>query len=76
VEFDFTRSSVIDVLRGVSVENAQWMGRLLSLLSDKQLEDAFRAGGFNEEEIRIYTETLRHRIDELVNLGDLPDARK
>jgi hypothetical protein len=56
------------VLEGITVENARWMGNLLGRLSDKQLSDAFRAGGFNESEVSIYVRAMRKRIDELKNL--------
>jgi hypothetical protein len=68
VVFSSQRSSVRNVLRGVSVENARWMGNILSRLSDAQLSDAFRAGGFDDDEIQVYVSTLRNRIDELRNL--------
>jgi len=68
VVFASQRSSVGAVLQGVSVENARWMGDILGKLSDKQLSDAFRAGGFNDEETKAFVSTLRHRIDELRNL--------
>ncbi|HEX8183497.1 MAG TPA: hypothetical protein VF747_02060, partial [Blastocatellia bacterium] len=55
-------------LEGITVENARWMGNLLGRLSDKQLSDAFRAGGFSESETSIYVRAMRKRIDELKNL--------
>jgi hypothetical protein len=55
-------------LEGVTVENARWMGDLLGRLSDKQLSDAFRAGGFDEAETATYTRATRKRIDQLRNL--------
>lgn len=55
-------------LEGVTVENARWMGDLLGRLSDKQLSDAFRAGGFSETEVNIYVKAMRGRIDQLKNL--------
>ncbi|MBI3649477.1 MAG: hypothetical protein HY231_00325 [Acidobacteria bacterium] len=55
-------------LDGVSVENARWMGNLLSRLSDKQLNDAFRAAGFAPSEVEIYVRALRKRINDLKNL--------
>lgn len=55
-------------LEGVTVENARWMGNLLGRLSDKQLSDAFRAGGFSEAEISTYVSAMRKRIDQLRNL--------
>jgi hypothetical protein len=55
-------------LEGVTVENARWMGNLLGRLSDKQLSDAFRAGGFSEAETGTYVSAMRKRIDQLRNL--------
>jgi hypothetical protein len=55
-------------LEGVKVANARWMGELLDRLSDKQIADAFRAGGFSDEEIRIYVRAFRGRINQLKNL--------
>jgi hypothetical protein len=55
-------------LEGVTVENARWMGNLLGRLSDKQLGDAFRAGGFSEAETSTYVRAMRNRINQLKNL--------
>jgi ribosomal protein L12E/L44/L45/RPP1/RPP2 len=55
-------------LAGVTVENARWMGGLLGRLTDKQLSDAFRAGGFADSEVTTYTRAIRARINELKNL--------
>ncbi|HEX5736742.1 MAG TPA: hypothetical protein VF131_28175 [Blastocatellia bacterium] len=57
-----------EVLEGVSVEDARWMGDLLGRLSDKQLSDAFRAGGFTDAEVAIYVKAMRDRINQLKNL--------
>ena len=53
------------VLEGITVENARWMGNLLGRLSDKQLSDAFRAGGFSDNETATYVHAARGRIDQL-----------
>ncbi len=55
-------------LEGISVENARWMGNLAGRLSDKQLSDAFRAGGFSEQEVTTFVRALHARINELKNL--------
>jgi len=55
-------------LEGVTVENARWMGNLLGRLSDKQLSDAFRAGGFSDAEVQTYVSATRNRINQLKNL--------
>lgn len=56
------------VLEDISVEHARWMGDLLGRLSDKQLSDAFRAGGFTEAETGTYVSAVRSRINQLKNL--------
>ena len=55
-------------LEGITVENARWMGDLLGKLSDKQLSDAMRAGGFSDSEVAVYTRATRDRINQLKNL--------
>ena len=70
VIFNHERKRGRKVLKGVTVENAGWMGNLLARLSDKQLADAFRAGGFNESETAIYVRTMRDRIRQLQNLAE------
>jgi len=55
-------------LQGVTVENARWMGNLLGRLSDRQLSDAFRSGGFADSEVLVYVRAVRDRINQLKNL--------
>jgi len=53
----------------VSVADAKWIGGLLAQLSDKQIEDAFRAGDFTPEETQMLVAEVKDRINELVNLA-------
>jgi hypothetical protein len=55
-------------LKGIRVENAKWMGDILRRLSDKQLSDAFRAGGYDDSETAILARAMRERINELQSL--------
>lgn len=50
------------VVAGVTVENARWMGNLLARLSDKQLSDAFKAGGFSDTDVAVYIRAVQSRI--------------
>jgi hypothetical protein len=52
----------------ITVEQAKWIGSLLSRVSDKQLSDAFRAANYSADEIQLLTTTTRARINQLVNL--------
>jgi hypothetical protein len=57
-----------DLFDQVSVADAKWMGSLLAQLSDKQLEDAFRAANFTPEETQMLIVQVKDRINQLVNL--------
>ena len=68
VEFNCKREEGRHVMKHVSIQDARWMGDLLGKLSDRQLADAFHAGGFNEVETAIYVRTMRERIRQLQKL--------
>lgn len=56
------------VLKDVRVENAKWMGDMLARLSERQLTDAFRAGGYDRSEISTLVRAMQERIRELQSL--------
>lgn len=58
----------------ITIEQAKWLGDLLSRLSDQQLNDAFRAANYSQEDIQLLTEAVRARINELVNLPEPQSA--
>ena len=49
-------------------EHAKWIGDILARLSDQQIRDAFRAGGFTPVEVEGYTKKVRAKIAELAVL--------
>jgi hypothetical protein len=57
-----------NLFRDITVEDAEWIAGRLSQLSDRQIEDAFRAANYSSEEIRKLTQGLHERIKELVEL--------
>jgi hypothetical protein len=57
-----------DLMRGISVADARWLGGLLSRLSDRQLADAFRAANYGLAEVRLLSAEVRRRINELAGL--------
>ena len=57
-----------DLMRDITVAEARWMGGLLSRLSDRQLQDAFRAANYSAAQVPLLTGAVRKRINELVNL--------
>jgi hypothetical protein len=56
------------LFKNISVDQTKWIGSLLSQLSDKQIEDAFRAANYSAEEVEVLSRAVRARIDQLVNL--------
>jgi hypothetical protein len=56
-------------VNGVRVENAAWIGSLLSHLSDRQLRDSFRAAGYDRSTTDAYVRIIRVRIDQLNRLS-------
>lgn len=57
-----------DLFDDIRVEEARWIGALLSKLSDRQIADAFRAANYSPDEIRLLASAVRSRANELVNL--------
>lgn len=46
-------------------KDAKWVGSLLAQLSERQIEDAFRAGGYTPEKAAAYSKALQSRIAQL-----------
>ena len=54
-----------ELMQDVTVADAQWLAAILSRLSDKQIGDAFRAANYTDEEVRLLTNAVRARINQL-----------
>ncbi len=67
VRFNFSGKNS-GLMKGIKTEDARWVGGLLSKLSDKQLEDAFRAANYEGEALRMLVAEVRARINELTSL--------
>ncbi|HEX8283379.1 MAG TPA: hypothetical protein VF588_08495 [Pyrinomonadaceae bacterium] len=62
------------LMRDITVEDARWLGGILSRLSDKQIEDAFRAANYTDEEVRMLAASVRARVNQLTNPTGAPSA--
>jgi hypothetical protein len=56
------------LMRDISIADARWIGGWLARLSDRQIQDAFRAANYNPEQVRMLSGAVRNRINQLVNL--------
>ena len=57
-----------DLMRNISVTDAKWIAGWLSRLSDRQIQDAFRAANYNAGQVRSLTDAVRKRINQLRGL--------
>lgn len=67
VDFEFSGKKR-GMFNNITVEQAQWIGQLLSRLSDRQIADAFRAANYSRAEVRTLSRAVRARINELASL--------
>jgi hypothetical protein len=62
------RFSLVWLGKHIPRKDARWMGDLLARLSEKQIQDAFRAAGYSPQEVDELSKTLAGRIGELEKL--------
>lgn len=58
-----------DAMSDIPVAHARWIGMQLAQLSNSQLRDAFRAARYDDWTTNLYVNALRHRINQLNQLG-------
>jgi hypothetical protein len=63
-----SRTHMQQTVKHIPRKDAKWIGGLLSALSERQIQDAFRAGGFTAQQVDGYTKVVRGRIAELNRL--------
>ncbi len=66
IDFDF-KGKGRDLMTDITVEHGRWIAARLAQLSDQQLEDAFRAANYSEEEVKLLRHGVRERTAELDN---------
>jgi hypothetical protein len=64
IDFDF-KGKGRQMMNDVTVSNARWLADLLRQLSDKQIDDAFRAAGYTPEQITTLRNGFETRVAEL-----------
>jgi hypothetical protein len=62
------RTRIHGAFKHIPRQDAKWIGELLSQLSEQQIKDAFRAGGFTPQQVDGYAGKVRERIAELNRL--------
>jgi hypothetical protein len=63
------RTRMQDIVKGIPIADARWLGDRLGRLSLEQIRDCFRASGFSPDEVEIYAQTVMQRIGALKGLN-------
>ncbi|HVF30568.1 MAG TPA: hypothetical protein VNA22_06335 [Pyrinomonadaceae bacterium] len=64
IHFAYTGARA-DLMQGINVTHGRWLADLLMQLSDKQIEDAFRAANYEPEEVQTLAASFKARRAEL-----------
>lgn len=59
------RTQMEQIPKRIPRADAKWLGQRLSMLSEEQIRDCFRAAGYAPVEVEIYAQAVRKRIAEL-----------
>lgn len=59
------RAGMDKITRHIPRADAKWLGQRLSLLTDEQIRDGFRAGGYSAGHVEMLAKTMRARITAL-----------
>ena len=62
------RTRMEAITKHVPRADARWLGQRLSLLTDDQIRDGFRAGGYGAPDVEALTSAIRARISALAGL--------
>lgn len=66
---DFVQNGKMkEVTRHIPRADAKWLAQRLLQLSEEQIRDCFRAGGYTPEEVTMYTKAVQERIAQLAEL--------
>lgn len=57
-------------MRNFTTGDARWLADLLKQLSDKQIDDAFRAANYSQSDVDLLAATVKKRIAELDQAGE------
>lgn len=75
VKLEFSGKNA-SMMKNITIADARWIGGWLARLSDSQIEDAFRAARYTDDEVRLLAGAVRARINELTTLGEAQPAQR
>ncbi|HEY0461073.1 MAG TPA: hypothetical protein VGC97_18195 [Pyrinomonadaceae bacterium] len=64
IELDY-RGKADNIIKTAKVEHGRWLADLLLQLSDRQIEDSFRAANYEPEDVKLLAQAFKARIAEL-----------
>jgi len=69
------RTRMESIVKDIPLADARWIGGVLGQLSEAQIGDCFRAGGFTPADVATYTQVVMRRIAALKGLPAPPLSR-
>jgi len=66
IGFGYTGQRTADIANGIHADDVAWLMRRLSRLEKRQIAAAVRASGGTDEEVEVFTDALRARLDRLI----------
>jgi hypothetical protein len=63
-------------LGDVTIADGRWLSELLNQLTDKQIQDAFRAANYSDADVKTLSESVRERIRALDFVTRAPNAQQ
>jgi hypothetical protein len=73
IKFAFNGKGM-ELFNDITVEDGRWLATLLDQLTDKQIEDAFRAANYSDADVALLTQGVKSRIRALdLATGTMPD---
>ena len=64
IDFDF-KGKGRSLMDDITVAQGHWLATRLAMLSDKQIEDAFRAANYTPDEVKLMKDGFKARLEEL-----------
>jgi hypothetical protein len=61
IKFAFNGKGM-ELLKDITVDDGRWLAVLLNQLTDKQIQDAFRAANYSDADVALLTQSVKSRI--------------
>ena len=72
VQFGYTGQRTVDARANITAADVQWLCRYLGRITDEQFRVALTASGATPEEVELFAQSLRGRVQQLKDISAAP----